>query len=228
MPGAVTIHRGQQNLAGAIFFHDARARRRRRRGRCAFRPPWVKISKRSGRHRLRRRWRRRRTASRISALPRARIGGRRHGSGVDGGLVRAPASRQGLRISPDRAYPAADGERHETGFCRTCSRLCPGACLRALVNWQKYPENTAHRRLARRKRRSRCATGSPASRSPTKVDTLDDAPVLHVEAGDEAGFKHRAGSAPPQSAPKPPPDRAARRRARGRRSLRRAWREPAP
>ena len=144
-------------------------------------------------------------------------GAARHRGGVDRDLV--GAGRQELADVLDGAHAAADGERHEAGFRRARHHVEDDVAVLVARGDVEEGQFVGAGRVIGDRRLDRIAGVAQID----ELDALDDAAVLHVEAGNDADLEHGSGRRPRGgSAQAPRRHRAGRRRARGRRSRRQA------
>jgi hypothetical protein len=109
-----------------------------------------------------------------------------HGGGVDRRLV--GASEQELPDIPDRAHAAPDRQRHEAGFRRSPHDIEQDAALLVARRDVEEAQLVGARPVVGLGDLDRIAGVAQID----EPHALDDAAVLDVEAGDEAGFKgHR-------------------------------------
>ena len=156
----------------------------------ALRPPWVKISQRVALARPRHLLGVdgdddalvaeffRRLAHEIRVL---------HRGGVDRDLV--GAGKQQLADVLDGPDAAADGERHEAGLRRAPHHVEQDAARLVARGDVEEAELVGAGRVVGLRRFDRIARIAQID----ELHALHDAPVLDVEAGDEADFEHQAG-----------------------------------
>ena len=107
-----------------------------------------------------------------------------HGGGVDADLV--GAREQERAHIGNIPHPAADGERHEAGFRRAAHHVEQGATRLVARGDVEEAEFVGAGRIVGLGRFNRI-TGIAQLE---ELHALHDAPVLHVEAGDDAGLEH--------------------------------------
>ncbi len=187
LPGAVTIHRGEQDLTRSERDHLARIGHGLEPGRLA---PAVREY--------------------LPALALARL---RHLLGVDrhhdalvaelfGRLLheRAPGHRRGIDRNlvgtgaqeradvVDGAHPAANRKRHETGLRGALDHIQDDGAILVAGRYIEKGQLIGTGRVIGDRGLDRVA-GVPQI---DEIDTFDDPPVLDVKAGDHANFEHRA------------------------------------
>ena len=154
------------------------------------RPPWVKISQRSGSpgfdtflasiattmH-----WSPNFSAA---SLTKAR---RVHRRGIDRHLVGAAGEQ--LADVLDGAHAAADGERHEAGFRRARHHVEDGVAVFVAGGDVEEAQLVGAGRVIGDRRFHRIAGVAQID----EIDALDHAAVFHVEAGNDADFEHGLG-----------------------------------
>ena len=111
-----------------------------------------------------------------------------HGGGVDRHLVRA--GLQQLADVLGRAHAAADGQRHEAALGRALDDVEDGVAVLVARGDVEEAELVGAGSIV-----GGCGfDGIAGILKVDEVDALDDAAVLHVEAGDDADLEH--GSSP--------------------------------
>ena len=89
-------------------------------------------------------------------------------------------------MSVDRAHAAADGERHETGLRRAPHHIEHDPAIFVACGDVEEAQFVGARRVIGDRGFDRIAGVAQID----EIDALDDAAVLHVEARDDADFKH--------------------------------------
>ena len=202
--GAVAVHRGQQDLAGAELARPPAAKATASMP-VGLRPPWVKISQRSASPAPE-------TclasmATTMHWLPNFSAARRTncavvHRGGVDRDLVGAGQQQRADVL--DRAHAAADGQRHEAGSAVRVDDVEQRAAVLVARGDVEEAELVGAGGVVGAGALDRIAGVAQVD----EVDALDDAAVLDVEAGDDADLKHgrppfaarRARSAPAPAA----------------------------
>ncbi len=151
------------------------------------RPPWVKISQRSRLARLRHplgvdRHHDALVAEFLRRLAHELAAGDR--GGVDRHLVGAGGEQRADVL--DRAHAAADGERHEAGFCSAAHHVEDDVAILVAGGDVEEGELVGAGRVIGDRRRDRVAGVAQIE----KLHALDDTAVLDVEAGNDADLEH--------------------------------------
>ena len=179
------------------------------------RPPWVKISQRFGSPGLRNFLGVDRDHDALVAEFFRRLldeVAARHRRGVDRHLV--GAGRQQRADVLDGAHAAADGERHEAGFRGAPHHIEHDAAVLVARGDVEEGELVGAGFVIGDGRFDRIAGVAQVD----EIDAFDDSAVFDVEAGNDADLEHVTPSLSLCAAkPAPPPRRAGRHRARGRR-----------
>ena len=185
LPGAVAIHGGEQDFAGAERDHLARIVDGVEPGRVASAMgedfPAVGLA------RLRHLLGVDRDHDALVAEFLRRLlheGAARHRRGVDRHLV--GAARQQLADVLDRAHAAADGERHEAGLGGAPHHVEDDVAVFVARGDVEEGELVGAGRVIGDRRLDRIAGIAQID----EIDALDDAAVLHVEAGNDADLEH--------------------------------------
>ena len=211
LPGAVAIHRREQDFAGAERDHFARVSDRIEAGR---------VASAMGEDFPAVRFRRLRYFLGVDRDHDALVAeffrslfdktAPRHCGGVDRYLV--GAGREQRADVFDGAHAAADRERHEAGFRRALHHVEHDVAVFMARRDVEKSQFIGAGFVISDGRRDRIAGVAQID----EIDAFDDAAVLHVKAGNDADLEHVRPPAPRGSIAAPPPHQACRRRARGR------------
>ena len=187
--GAVAVHRGEQDLAGAERHDLARVVDRVEAGRVAAAMgedlPAVRLARL--RHLL---GVDRHHDALVAEFLRRLLheGAPVHRRGVDRDLV--GAALQQLADVLHGAHAAADGQRHEAGFRGARHHVEDGVAVLVARRDVEEGQLVGARRVIGDRGLHRIAGVAQVD----EVDALDDAAVLHVEAGNDADLEHQARS----------------------------------